>query len=100
VTTSWTSVLDECDARLEAATAALDRGTLDHGAGEPVTPFAGADVSEPLPSDLVERARALVDRSEVLEQRLRDEQDRLRSELRRLPRMPAAPREVHFEVKA
>jgi hypothetical protein len=95
VTSSWTNVLDECDARLAAATAALDRG-----AGEPVAPFAGADVSEPLPSDLVERARDLVGRSEELEQRLRDEQDRLRTELRRLPRMPAASPEVHFEAKA
>ena len=95
MTSSWTNVLDECDARLAAATEALDRGV-----GEPVAPFADADVSEPLPSDLVERARDLVDRSEALEQRLRDEQDRLRVELRRLPRMPAAPREVHFEAKA
>ena len=95
MTSSWTNVLDECDARLAAATEALDRGV-----GEPVAPFAHADVSEPLPSDLVERARDLVDRSEALEQRLRDEQDRLRVELRRLPRMPAAPREVHFEAKA
>jgi hypothetical protein len=93
--TSWRNVLDECDARLAAATAALDRG-----AGEPVAPFAGADVSEPLPGELVERARDLVDRSELLERRLRDEQDRLRTELRRLPRMPTAPREVHFEAKA
>jgi hypothetical protein len=95
VTSSWTKVLDECDARLAAATAALDGG-----AKEPVAPFAGADVAEPLPSDLVERARDLVDRSEELEQRLRDEQDRLRTELRRMPRMPAASREVHFEAKA
>jgi hypothetical protein len=95
VTSSWRNVLDECDARLAAATAALDRG-----AGEPVAPFAGADVSEPLPGELVERARDLVDRSEELERRLREEQDRLRTELRRLPRMPTAPREVHFEAKA
>jgi hypothetical protein len=95
VTSSWQDVLDECDARLEAASAALDRG-----AGEPLAPFVDADVAEALPSDLVDRARALVDRSADLEQRLRAEQDRLRSELRRLPRMPAAAREVHFEVKA
>jgi hypothetical protein len=92
--TSWTRVLDDCDARLDAAAAALDRG--EPTAPEPFT----ATAPGPIPSDLVDRARALVDRSADLERRLADEQARLRSELRRLPRMPAAEREVHFEVRA
>ncbi len=91
MTSSWAKVLDQCDARLAPRRAR---------AAPSWPPFTGVEVSEPLPSELVDRARAIVDRSGELEQRLRAEQDRLRSELRRLPRMPAAERQVHFEAKA
>ncbi len=93
--TSWAHVLDDCAARIDAATAALERG-----APAEIPAFVPVEPPGPLPAELVERARALVDRSEALERRLEDERARVRAELLRLPRMPAAEREVHFEVKA
>jgi hypothetical protein len=95
VTTSWTGVLDECAARLDAAASALERGEA-----VAIAPFVPGLVPGPMPAELADRARALVERSAALERRLEAEQARLRDELRRLPRMPAAEREVHFEAKA
>jgi hypothetical protein len=94
-TSSWTRVLDDCDARIDAATAALDRG-----APVDVPPFGPIEAPGPMPAELVDRARELVERTDALEHRLEDERARVRSELRRLPRMPAAEREIHFEVRA
>lgn len=93
--TSWTDVLDECAARLDAAASALERGEM-----VTIAPFVPASTPGAMPADLAPRARSLVERSAALERRLRDEQARLRDELRRLPRMPAAERDVHFEAKA
>ncbi len=95
MTSSWAGVLDECAARIDAAASALERG-------EPVTvaPFVPAAPGGPMPAELAARAQAIVDRSAALEERLEDEQARVRREIRRLPRMPAAEREIHFEAKA
>lgn len=106
MTTAWSRTLDECEARLDAATV-----TLEHprpSSGQPlevkpeVAPFVAGGPAEPFPAELVDRALALVKRSVDLEQRLTNERDRVSAELRRLPRarVKSTHSESHFELKA
>lgn len=92
--TDWEQTLTECEARLEAAA-----GSLGRGPGPDVAPFREPALDQPLPARLVDRAQALVDRSIDLEHRLRDEQVHILAELRRLPRMPVAPRATKFDAR-
>ena len=97
MTTAWAQTLDECEARLDAAEAALDSGT------RPDVSFSPDDgPSEPFPADLVDRALALVKRGVELERRLTHDRDAVTSELRRLPRarIQQSHAESHFELKA
>jgi hypothetical protein len=95
VTVTWEDALTECEARLDAAESALDPRTA-----VPVAPFGPPAVDGPLPAPLAERARACCERGEALASQLAGELDRIRAELRRLPRMPRAPREAHFDAQA
>ena len=95
MTVTWEHALTECEDRLDAASAALER----RAPGE-VPAFSPPAVDGPLPADLVERARACSVRGEALEAKLAEELERVRQELRRLPRMPRAPRETRFEAQA
>jgi hypothetical protein len=95
MTVTWEQALTECEERLDAATTALENGKPAS-----VAPFSPAGIDEPLPSALVERALACSNRSVELSERLAGELERIRLELRRLPRMPRAPRENHFEATA
>jgi len=95
VTGSWERALDECDARLDAVTAALADGTPPA-----VEAFAPPAVDGPIPAHLADRARECEARGEELQQRLERELEEIRRELRRLPRMPRPPREAHFDAQA
>ncbi len=98
MSTAWRLTLDECEARLDAATASLDAGV------EPpaVAPFPAGGPAEAFPVELVDRALALVARGAEVERRLEGERDRVATELRRLPRARARQThpESHFELKA
>jgi hypothetical protein len=95
MTVSWEQALEACEARLEAASIALDQG-----APVAVAAFSAPAVDGPIPAALAERARACSSRSDALSERLADELERVRLELRRLPRMPSAHSEARFEAKA
>jgi len=95
MTVTWEHALEECEARLEAASIALECGTP-----LAVAPFSAPEVDGPIPPALLERARACSSRSDALAAKLADELERVRLELRRLPRMPRAPREARFEAQA
>lgn len=95
MTISWEHALTECEARLDAASAALECRTP--GA---IPAFVEPEVDGPIPEELADRARACAARSEELEAQLAGELDRIRGELRRLPRMPRAQSENRFEVQA
>ena len=95
MTVTWELALADCEARLELAAAALASGTPTE-----ITPFSAPELEGPLPEALVERAQACSTRGEELSERLGGDLERIRMELRRLPRMPRAPRETHFEAKA
>lgn len=92
---AWEHTLAECEARLDAATAALEQR-----AAVPVAPFSPPAVEGPIPESLAERARECAERGDRLQERLQDELERIRAELRRLPRMPRAQREAHFDAQA
>jgi hypothetical protein len=95
MTRGWERALDDCEARLDAAGALLERG------GAPaVNPFSTPAVTGPIPTELVDRARLIVDRGEALEQQLTDRQQVIRAELRRLPRMPRPAGRNRFDTKA
>jgi hypothetical protein len=94
VTATWEHALADCEARLDAAAAALDQG------GPVVAPFTAPEVEGPIPEYLAGRARACSERGDQLQARLQDELERIRAELRRLPRIPRAPREAHFDAQA
>lgn len=98
MTTAWTRTLDECEARLDAAAAALDSGGHPDIAG--FLPDQGP--SEPFPPELVERALALVKRGVELERRLTGDREKVSSELRRLPRarIQQSHSEAHFQIMA
>ncbi len=90
--------LEECEARLDAAEAALDSG-----AHPDIAAFSPTDgPNEPFPPALVDRTLALVKRGVELERRLAHDRDEVASELRRLPRARVRQRhaESHFELKA
>ncbi len=93
MTVTWEHVLSDCEARLDAASSALELGLPAE-----VTPFSATEVAEPIPAELADRARVCVARGEALEAPLVNELERVRSELRRLPRMPRAEREARFET--
>lgn len=95
---AWIQTLEECEARLDAAEAALDSG-----AHPDVAAFSPADgPDEPFPPALVDRTLALVKRGVELERRLALNRDEVVSELRRLPRARVRRHraESHFELKA
>ena len=95
MTVTWDQALTDCEARLDAAAKALENGTL-----AAVDPFSPSEVDGPLPTALAERAKKCATRGEELSERLAAELERIRLELRRLPRMPRAPRENRFEARA
>lgn len=95
MTVTWEQALTDCEARLDAAAAALESGTPTA-----IAPFAAAEIEGPLPTGLAGRAQACSARGDELSARLADELERVRLELRRLPRMPRAEREPRFEVQA
>lgn len=92
---TWEQALADCEARLDAADAAL-------AAGHPVEveAFAAPAVATPLPAELVARARALTTRGEELGERLAGEIARIRDEVRRIPRVPRAESASRFEAQA
>ena len=92
---TWEHALEECEARLDSAAVALDRGTP-----AAITPFSLPAVDGPIPAALVERARACSARSDALSARAADELERIRQELRRLPRMPRTAGAARFEAQA
>lgn len=94
MTDTWERALADCEGRLDRAAATLTGGTSD------VDPFSAPALPIPMPAALVDHARELVRQGEALEERLTGEQDRIRAELRRLPRMPRAARQSHFDTKA
>jgi len=95
MTVPWERALDECEARLDAVTAALEAGTP-----AAVEPFSAPAVDGPVPAHLEGRAEECSTRGEELRARLEQELEDIRAELRRLPRMPRKPREVHFDAQA
>lgn len=95
MTVTWEDALAECEARLDTARAALEPGP-----GPAVAPFSAPAVTGPIPEHLAARARECAERGERLQAQLTGELERLRTELRRLPRMPRAQREAHFDVQA
>jgi hypothetical protein len=95
MTVTWEQALADCEARLDAAAAALEAG-----APSAIAPFSAAEIEGPLPVALTGRAQACSVRGEELSRRLGEELERVRVELRRLPRMPRAPRETRFEAQA
>jgi hypothetical protein len=95
VTLTWEAALDECEARLDAAVAALERT-----APGVVAPFSADEIEGPLPAALADRAQACCTRGQELERRLADELERVRLELRRLPRVPQAPQAARYEARA
>ena len=92
---TWERVLDDCEARIDAAGAVIGRR-----AAPELTPFAAPELEAPMPELLADRARDLLTRGVELEDQLARELERIRSELRRLPRMPAAAREARFDAQA
>ena len=85
MTTSWAVALDQFEARLAAT-----RAVLDDAGDPPSGAWPPADiVTEPIPSALVDRARALLGEAFVLEEALvarRDTMSSLRSRSRPRPR--------------
>ena len=85
MTTDWSSALDAFEARLHAQAQALDAG------GDPtVAPFEPPVMTEPLPSDLVNRATGLVQRCRDIEFKLADALERAGAALERSARTPVA----------
>jgi hypothetical protein len=96
MTVPWEDALDECEARLDAAAAALETGAP----AAAVTPFSAPAVDGPIPAHLAVRAEECSARGEELRERLERELEDIRAELRRLPRMPRTQREAHFDAQA
>ena len=92
---TWEHALEECEARLDAASVALEQARP-----AAITPFSVPAVDGPIPAALVDRARACSARGEELSARAADELERIRRELRRLPRMPRAAGATRFEAQA
>jgi hypothetical protein len=91
----WEQAIASCEARLDAASAALDHGDLSV-----VAPFVTPPVTGTIPDALLGRVRECASRGEALQLRLADELERIRLELRRLPRMPPARPENRFDAQA
>jgi hypothetical protein len=85
---AWRSALDEFEARLALGETILELGV----AVGPPGPFEPPDLPAPLPTELFDRASALLERAGSLEHRLVAEQARIREELARLPKPAGAPR--------
>jgi hypothetical protein len=91
----WEQAIASCEARLDAACAALDNGDP-----RAIEPFVTPPVSGTIPDALLGRVRECASRGERLQGRLADELERIRRELRRLPRMPAVRPENRFDAQA
>jgi len=94
MTTSWEDTLDECEARLDAADAALAEGRP-----VAVDPFVEPEVANPIPAELEARARTLAARTDDLGARLAVELERVRSDVRRLPRFRRSPGTGHIDTR-
>jgi len=92
---TWEEALADCDARLDAAEAGI--GT---GSNPAVAPFSVPELAGPCPDPLLGHVRSLIERGTALEERLTTERERIRLELRRLPRLPRAQGESHFDTRA
>jgi hypothetical protein len=84
----WYAALDEFEANLERAEAAL----ADPDAELKPAIFVASAVVEPLPPELRHHADALLARNAALASRLDAERSRIRTELARLPRRGATER--------
>ena len=84
---SWTSVLDDFEASLADAVAALDAD-----APPAIVTFTPPEVVGPCPPELAGRAQALLAVAAAIEDRMATELAAVRDEIRRLPRPPAAAR--------
>jgi len=96
MTLAWADLLDELEARVARAEAALAAETTAPVEFEPLTCDA------PLPPALEDRTRSLLGRVQELDRRCSEGAATLRDELRRRPRThPPARRAIgHFEVGA
>lgn len=83
----WYTALDEFEANLDRAEAALADPDAEL---KPV--FVASAVDEPLPPELRHHAEALLARNAALASRLEAERSRIRTELARLPRRTATER--------
>ncbi len=94
----WYTALDEFEANLDRAEAALE--DPDHALQPAI--FVAPAVVEPLPADLRHVAEALLARSAEITNRVDAERGRIRTELTKLPRRAAAERgrASHFEAHA
>jgi hypothetical protein len=94
----WYTALDEFEANLDRAEAAL----ADPDAELRPAVFVASAVVEPLPPELRHHAEALLARNAALASRLDAERSRIRAELARLPRRSATERgsESRFEAQA
>jgi len=81
---AWSEALDEFEARLLLAEAALE--LAEEGAAPPFEP---PPVEGPIPPECADRARALLARARGVEDRLVASRQRIRAELARMPRLPA-----------
>ncbi|HVJ97261.1 MAG TPA: hypothetical protein VNC41_10570 [Acidimicrobiia bacterium] len=84
----WYTALDEFEANLDRAEAAL----ADPDAELKPATFVAAAVAEPIPAELRHHAEALLARNAALASRLDAERSRIRAELARLPRRATTER--------
>lgn len=83
---AWASFLDTLESELQA----VDRAEAERG--RKVTPFAAPDLG-PLPAELADRARALLEQVRAAEAEVRADMARTTVQLRELRHMdPRAPR--------
>jgi hypothetical protein len=96
MSSAWVAVLDDFEASLADAVAALDAD-----APPTAVTFTPPAVDGPCPAELAGRAQALLAAAAALEDRMVSELAAVREEIRRLPRPPAAgPGESRFESHA
>jgi hypothetical protein len=84
VTASWETTLSELEARIDSTERGIGARDVDA-----LAPFTPPGDRGPLPVELGERARAILERGDDAVALAEAEQERLRAELRRLPRHPA-----------
>jgi hypothetical protein len=101
VTTTWETLLAQCEQRLASAEALLVHSGAEHlAAAAAVAAFEPPAPAGPLPYELAERARACAARGDALAASLAEELTNVRERLRRLPRVPRAVRETSFDAHA